>query len=104
VTANCGLDDVCDFDAQRIAAHRSNIGRYKRLLRAELSDLERRFVRHRLAEERAALMCLLGSLRLIEATAPGAPATVAKNFSARGRRPQKGIDDEDSYCRAEGYY
>jgi hypothetical protein len=102
VTANCGLDDVSDFDAQRVAAHRGNIGRYRRLLRAELSDLERRFVRHRLNEERAALMRLLGGLRLIETTAPGATAIIMHESSARVRRPKKELEGED-ICRAGGY-
>jgi hypothetical protein len=34
---------------------RQNIGRYERLLRTELTDLERAFVKRRLAEEKQAL-------------------------------------------------
>jgi hypothetical protein len=60
--AICGLRDIADLNALRITAHRRNIGRYRRLLHADLimSDLERRFVRQRLAEEKASLMNLLG--------------------------------------------
>lgn len=34
-------------------AHRNNIRRYRRLLETELTDLERRFIEQRLAEERS---------------------------------------------------
>ena len=37
----------------RLRAHRSNIGRYKRLLKTQLSDLERAFIAKRLEEEQA---------------------------------------------------
>jgi hypothetical protein len=37
------------------AAHRANIDRYRRLLKTDLTDIERQFVRRRLAEEQEAL-------------------------------------------------
>jgi hypothetical protein len=39
----------------RIRTHRNNIHRYRRLLRAELSDLERDFIERRMADEQDAL-------------------------------------------------
>ena len=42
----------------RIRAHASNIRRYERLLETRLSDVERRFIERRLAEERSALEAL----------------------------------------------
>lgn len=45
-------------------AHRSNISRYERLLATQLTELERNYIKRRLAEERTALSAL---------TAPGFP-------------------------------
>lgn len=45
-------------------AHRSNISRYERLLATQLTELERNYIKRRLAEERSALTAL---------TAPGFP-------------------------------
>lgn len=44
-----------ELRAAAIDAHRKNIRRYKRLLETELTDLEREFVRRRMAEEKAAI-------------------------------------------------
>ncbi|WP_407192977.1 hypothetical protein [Bradyrhizobium sp. STM 3566] len=41
-----------------IRAHRSNIQRYRRLLRSNLSDVERQFIENRLIEEQTALESL----------------------------------------------
>jgi hypothetical protein len=43
----------------RIRAHRNNIHRYRRLLRTELSDLERDFIDRQMAHEQAALDALV---------------------------------------------
>jgi hypothetical protein len=43
----------------RIRTHRNNIYRYRRLLRTELSDLERDFIDKRMAREQAALEALV---------------------------------------------
>lgn len=43
----------------RIRTHRNNIFRYRRLLRTELSDLERDFINKRMAREQAALEALV---------------------------------------------
>ncbi|MEY9523125.1 hypothetical protein ABIF70_004266 [Bradyrhizobium japonicum] len=39
----------------RIRAHRTNIHRYRRLLKSNLSDVERQFIEKRLTEEQTAL-------------------------------------------------
>jgi hypothetical protein len=41
--------------------HRANIVRYKKILAMHLTDQERCFVEHRLAEEQAALQQFVGS-------------------------------------------
>jgi hypothetical protein len=46
---------------EKIAAHRNNIRRYRRLLRTHLTDLERQFIERRLEEERQALRKLVVS-------------------------------------------
>jgi len=43
----------------RIRTHRNNIHRYRRLLRTELSDLERDFIDRRMLDEQAALDALV---------------------------------------------
>ena len=50
---------------------RQNIGRYERLLRTELTDLERAFIKRRLAEE-------MQALQLAEAS------RTARNVAAKG--------------------
>lgn len=42
----------------RLQAHRSNIRRYRRLLKTKLTDLERDFISRRLEEEEQALQAL----------------------------------------------
>jgi hypothetical protein len=46
---------MIDLNAVRITAHRHNITRFQRLLRTELNEPDRRFVRSHLAEEKASL-------------------------------------------------
>jgi hypothetical protein len=43
----------------RIRTHRNNIHRYRRLLRTELSALERDFIDRRMADEQSALAALV---------------------------------------------
>ncbi|MBR1153956.1 hypothetical protein [Bradyrhizobium sp. JYMT SZCCT0428] len=50
----------------RLRAHRNNIHRYRRLLKTELSDLERDFILRRLEEEE-------GSFNQLSATACSVP-------------------------------
>ena len=42
-------------DVIRLSAHRTNIERYRRLLKTILSDTERQFIERRLQEEAAAV-------------------------------------------------
>lgn len=49
---------MTDETLARLRAHDNNISRYKRLLRTNLSDLERRFLEQRLGEERSAVESL----------------------------------------------
>jgi hypothetical protein len=46
---------VTDEELARLRAHGNNINRYRRLLKTNLSDLERRFLERRLSEERSAV-------------------------------------------------
>jgi 5-bromo-4-chloroindolyl phosphate hydrolysis protein len=46
---------MIDFHAAQIRGHRQNIERYCRLLATELTDLERRYLHKRIAEEHAQL-------------------------------------------------
>jgi hypothetical protein len=41
--------------------HRNNIARYRKLIRTELTDLEREFIKRRLAEEQSALEKIVAS-------------------------------------------
>ncbi|MDH2402112.1 hypothetical protein QCM77_19415 [Bradyrhizobium sp. SSUT18] len=49
---------MTDEEIARLRAHDSNISRYRRLLKTNLSDLERRFLEQRLNEERSAVESL----------------------------------------------
>jgi hypothetical protein len=46
---------MIDLKVASLQAHRNNIGRYQRLLRTNLSDLERQFIERRLNEEKLAM-------------------------------------------------
>ena len=49
---------MTDEELAPLRAHDNNISRYRRLLRTNLSDLERGFLERRLREERSALESL----------------------------------------------
>ena len=49
---------MTDEDLARLRAHNSNISRYRRLLKTNLSDLERGFLERRLREEGSAIESL----------------------------------------------
>ena len=49
---------MTDEKLARLRAHDNNISRYRRLLKTNLSDLERRFLERRLSEERSAVESL----------------------------------------------
>ena len=68
---------MTDEKLARLRAHDSNIGRYRRLLKTNLSDLERRFLERRLSEERSAVESLAHP-----APAPtGARRTLPRRFT-----------------------
>lgn len=46
---------MTDEKLARLRAHESNINRYNRLLKTNLSDIERRFLEQRLGEEMSAI-------------------------------------------------
>jgi hypothetical protein len=49
---------VTDEELARLRAHENNISRYRRLLKTNLSELERQFLERRLNEERSAVESL----------------------------------------------
>ena len=49
---------MTDEKLTRLRAHANNISRYRRLLKTNLSDLERQFLERRLREERSAIESL----------------------------------------------
>jgi hypothetical protein len=53
-----GETTLMDEQVARLRAHRNNISRYRRLLKTNLSDLERQFLERRLSEERSAVESL----------------------------------------------
>lgn len=46
---------MIDENLALLRAHRNNISRYHRLLKTQLTEVERRFIERRLAEERSAM-------------------------------------------------
>jgi hypothetical protein len=59
------MTSMIDESFALLRAHRNNIHRYRRLLNAQLSDLERRYVERRLIEQQSAMQSLSDStLRL----------------------------------------
>ena len=55
------MTSMIDESLSRLRAHRNNIHRYRRLLKTELTDLERTYVERRLMEEEAAMQALSNS-------------------------------------------
>ena len=52
---------MTDDKFARLRAYRNNIQRYRRLLKTELSDLERQFIERRLEEDGSAMQMLASS-------------------------------------------
>lgn len=63
---------MIDEKSARLRTHRNNISRYRRLLRTELSELERQFIEKRLNEEKSEM----------EGLAPSRPKTSRLRLSA----------------------
>jgi hypothetical protein len=66
----------------RIRAHRNNIHRYRRLLRTELSDLERDFIDRRMADEQAALDALVAETFPVAFPVPKDSASASSSTGA----------------------
>jgi hypothetical protein len=66
----------------RIRPHRNNIHRYRRLLRIELSDLERNFIEKRMADEQAALDALVAETFPMPFPIPNDPASTSSIMGA----------------------
>lgn len=66
---------MTDENFARLRAHDNNISRYRRLLKTNLSDLERQFLERRLREERSAVESLAHP-------APTPPTGTAGQFDA----------------------
>ena len=64
----------------RIRTHRNNIHRYRRLLRTELSDLERDFIERRMADEQAALDALLAETFPVTFPLPKDPSSASSSL------------------------
>ena len=65
---------MLDEKLAQLRTHRNNIYRYRRLLRAHLTDLERDFIEQRLSQEEAALKRLATDTFPLALTLPDAPA------------------------------
>jgi hypothetical protein len=52
------MTSMIDESLARLRAHRNNIHRYRRLLKTQLTDLERSYVERRLMEEETAMQAL----------------------------------------------
>ena len=61
----------------RLRAHRNNIGRYKRLLKTQLSDLERAFIAKRLEQEQGVAEALVKTTFPFGLPALGQPVNAA---------------------------
>ena len=52
---------MIDEKLARLRSYRNSISRYNRLLKTDLTELERRFIEKRVAEERSAMEALVGA-------------------------------------------
>ena len=52
---------MIDENLARLRARRDNVSRYRRLLKTELTELERRYIERRLDEEKSAMQSLTSS-------------------------------------------
>ena len=66
----------------RIRTHRNNIHRYRRLLRMELSDLERDYIDRRMADEQAALDALVAETFPVTFPFPKDSSSISSSMGA----------------------
>lgn len=76
---------MTDERLARLRAHESNINRYNRLLKTNLSELERGFLKQRLAEEKSAVARLTQADHFDEG---GSCLPMLRMQSAEAPRPQ----------------
>jgi hypothetical protein len=77
---------MIDEKLAHLRTHRNNISRYRRLLKTNLTELEREYIEHRLSDEQLALETLIGS------TFPSPLRTTLRQPLCRGRhRPRATI-------------
>lgn len=74
---------MSDLDAVLITAHRGNINRYRRLLRTQLTELEREFIERRLAAEQSAVSTLLARKRSLAPQSDGRPSVGQSMIAAK---------------------
>ena len=65
---------MIDEKLAMLRTHRNNISRYRRLLKTELTDVERQFIERRLSEERSAMEKLAASTFPLTFPVPGGAA------------------------------
>ena len=67
---------MIDENLSLMRAHRNNIARYRKLLKTDLTDLERQFIERRLAEEQSAMEEIAASTFPLLFRLPASPATM----------------------------
>jgi hypothetical protein len=65
---------MIDENLSLMRAHRNNIARYRKLLKTNLTDIERQFVERRMAEEQSSLEKIAASTFPLVFTLPASPA------------------------------
>ena len=64
---------MIDENFSLMRTHRNNISRYRRLLKTDLTELERRFLERRLTEEQSALEKIVASTFPLTFKMPASP-------------------------------
>jgi hypothetical protein len=85
------MTSMIDEKLARLRMHRNSIGRYRRLLKTTLTDLERDFIEQRLAEEQSAMEALAAStfpvsFNIPKVTSPAAPRELLTTNDASPHR------------------
>ena len=75
--------ELIDERLERLRTHRNNIGRYRRLLNTELSDLERKFIERRLSEEKMAMQILAADIPPLAVARPPDAGIISRSGEAQ---------------------
>ena len=67
---------MIDENLALLRSHRNNVGRYRRLMNTDLTDLERDFIEKRLAEEKLALDSFVASTFPLSFRLPSSPTVM----------------------------